>query len=333
MRIKTFLVLFCSVILVACSAENSPEPQLTIPSTEPALENIEPTATQLPPSATPLPTDTAIPPATTVTPIPTNTPEPTDTPIPTPAPDRDQVEVEPTATTEVVVGVSEPVHVDSNNIIISQVAVDVVWVNYDQFDPLQSTVTVVGRMAGDCSWLGELSQTVKGNTINLILEERQNEGDNCGERLITFEETYPLDLTGLPNGEYTVTVNGVATAFVLADAVDSADNLLINLANVETIGLQVLRSWPIRANILAEGTLPDPCTEISHVRQQVDKFTIFVELFRKRDKDVVCTTVVQNFSYSFELDLLNLPAGEYTIDVNGVTTTLTLDQDNVANDS
>jgi hypothetical protein len=53
-----------------------------------------------------------------------------------------------------------------------------------------------------------------------------------------------------------------------------------------------------------------------------------VEITTVRDAEAVCAQVLAPFEERIALDVYGLPAGTYTIDVNGVTDSFTLDVDN-----
>jgi hypothetical protein len=80
---------------------------------------------------------------------------------------------------------------------------------------LQVSVVVQGSFPDSCTSLGDVSQTVEGNTISVTLTGVQPEGMMCAQALTPFEETIPLDVSGLPAGEYTVDVNGSTTSLML----------------------------------------------------------------------------------------------------------------------
>jgi hypothetical protein len=80
---------------------------------------------------------------------------------------------------------------------------------------LQVSVVVQGSFPDSCTSLSDVTQTVEGNAISVTLAGVQPEGMMCAQVLTPFEETIPLDVSGLPAGEYTVDVNGSTTTLVL----------------------------------------------------------------------------------------------------------------------
>jgi inhibitor of cysteine peptidase len=102
------------------------------------------------------------------------------------------------------------------------------------------------------------------------------------------------------------------------------------IAPVEKIQLQIMESFPIQVAVLVEGYLPDGCTEIDQIDQTFteEANTFFVEITTVRPTDAMCTQAIVPFEQRISLDVRGLPAGTYTVDVNGVTDTFTFDVDN-----
>jgi inhibitor of cysteine peptidase len=84
--------------------------------------------------------------------------------------------------------------------------------------------------------------------------------------------------------------------------------------------------------VVAVGYLPDGCTEIDgiDVDREVDAQTFEVTIGTVRPRDAMCTQALVPFEETIELDVLGLPAGTYSVDVNGIVETFTLEADNVA---
>ncbi len=106
--------------------------------------------------------------------------------------------------------------------------------------------------------------------------------------------------------------------------------MVTGMAEVEGIDILIMESFPVQVAVMAYGTLRDACTEIDAVRQRFDAETntFAVEIRTVRDPDQMCAQVLTPFEERIALDVYGLPAGTYTVDVNGVTDTFTLDVDN-----
>ena len=99
------------------------------------------------------------------------------------------------------------------------------------------------------------------------------------------------------------------------------------LASVDEIDILILESFPVQINVIASGNLPDPCTEISEVikKREGDTFFITIKTYRYPG---FCIQVLAPFEEIIPLEVYGLPAGTYTVDVNGVKNTFDLEVDN-----
>ncbi|OQY39452.1 hypothetical protein B6228_03070 [Candidatus Atribacteria bacterium 4572_76] len=102
----------------------------------------------------------------------------------------------------------------------------------------------------------------------------------------------------------------------------------IGLAPVEEIEIVILESFPVQVQVIARGNLPDPCTEIFEVLQERKENTFFVAIKTYRPPGF-CIQVLAPFEEIIPLEVYGLPAGTYTVDVNGVQDTFDLEVDNI----
>ena len=101
-------------------------------------------------------------------------------------------------------------------------------------------------------------------------------------------------------------------------------------ATVESIQILILESWPVQVNVHVRGYLNDACTTLGQIsqRQDLEKNIFWVEIATERPADMACAQVITAFEETISLDVYGLPAGTYTVDVNGVSATFTLASDN-----
>ena len=99
-------------------------------------------------------------------------------------------------------------------------------------------------------------------------------------------------------------------------------------AIVDSIQINILESFPVQVNVIARGELPDGCTQINDIttERQNDTFNITITTLRPADAD--CTQAIVPFAETISLDVVDLPAGTYTVDVNSIRGSFTLDMDN-----
>lgn len=103
---------------------------------------------------------------------------------------------------------------------------------------------------------------------------------------------------------------------------------IIGLAPVEEIEIVILEIFPVQIDVIARGNLPDPCTEISEVLQEKEGNTFFITIKTYRSPGL-CIQVLAPFEEIISLEVYGLPAGTYTVDVNGVQDTFVLEVDNI----
>lgn len=101
------------------------------------------------------------------------------------------------------------------------------------------------------------------------------------------------------------------------------------VAAVDEIDIRLVESFPVQVNVAARGNLPDGCTEIDEAQVRREGNLFRVTLTTRRPADQMCTEALVPYEYVFPLDVEGLRAGEYTVDVNGVVGTFTLEIDNV----
>ncbi len=103
---------------------------------------------------------------------------------------------------------------------------------------------------------------------------------------------------------------------------------IMGLASVDEIDILIFEIFPVQINVIARGNLPDPCTEISEVIQEKEGNTFFITIKTYRSPGF-CIQVLAPFEEIIPLEVYGLPAGTYTVDVNGVQATFDLEVDNI----
>ncbi|HMT21247.1 MAG TPA: hypothetical protein PKE20_08395, partial [Promineifilum sp.] len=100
-------------------------------------------------------------------------------------------------------------------------------------------------------------------------------------------------------------------------------------AVVNSIDVLILESFPVQVNVVAQGDLPDSCTQIDEIISQLTGDTFRVAITTLRQPGEICTQVLVPFEQSIPLDVAGLPAGDYSVLVNGVSGSFNLSVDNV----
>jgi len=108
----------------------------------------------------------------------------------------------------------------------------------------------------------------------------------------------------------------------------SNEEYTYGMANVESIEILTLESFPVQIHVIAEGYLPDGCTEIDEIKPEMEGNTFNINITTKRPKDAMCTQAIESFTKTIPLEVQGLSAGNYTVNVNGVTGSFELAIDN-----
>jgi hypothetical protein len=98
---------------------------------------------------------------------------------------------------------------------------------------------------------------------------------------------------------------------------------------IETVEILLLESFPVQVNVIVSGNLPDGCSTLNEPRPRREGNTFVVNLVASRIADEICTQALVPFDQVIPLDVEGLPAGTYSVSVNGTTDTFTLDVDNI----
>jgi len=100
------------------------------------------------------------------------------------------------------------------------------------------------------------------------------------------------------------------------------------VANVESIEILTLESFPVQIQVIAEGYLPDGCTEIDEIKTETEGNTFNINITTKRPKEAICTQAIESFTETIPLEVRSLSAGNYIVNVNGVNGSFELAVDN-----
>lgn len=210
------------------------------------------------------------------------------------------------------------------------------------------SVIVRGSLPNACTELGDPVQTIQRNTIGISLPMIRQTGVFCTQAIVFFEETLPLDVSGLTPGEYTVDVNGIDTTFELTQEMIDAQ---LNAPSESTSNDEVSEPRSVggaptfveraeirfgdddSVNVLVNGNLPDGCTELVGYTQINREQTIELTLLATRPLDAACTTALEPFEQTFPIDSSALAEGVYSVTVNEVASPpFVLSEDGAADD-
>ena len=98
------------------------------------------------------------------------------------------------------------------------------------------------------------------------------------------------------------------------DALD--DQWIIADMPIVEIELLLAESDPVQVIVEVTGYLPDSCTAHHETHQAQEGNTITIQITTIRPKNIACATVITE--YQEQVFIGTLPAGDYTVIVNGV---------------
>ncbi len=102
-------------------------------------------------------------------------------------------------------------------------------------------------------------------------------------------------------------------------------------AQIESVEVVILESFPVQVQVLIRGSLPNACTLLDQINQANNGASFDIAVSTVRQTDVMCAEQRQPFDQTAALDVVGLPAGTYTVNVssaNTVSSTFALALDN-----
>jgi inhibitor of cysteine peptidase len=102
--------------------------------------------------------------------------------------------------------------------------------------------------------------------------------------------------------------------------------LIQEWAYVETVEIQILESLPVQVVVVAKGNLSDGCQQLDRINtiQAGNKFTITIGK-KSIDEQMMCTQALVPFEERIPLNVTDLKAGTYSVNVNGISQSFKLD--------
>lgn len=99
-----------------------------------------------------------------------------------------------------------------------EAAVESIEVRTLESFPVQVQVVARGSLPDSCTEIDQALVERNGNTFQARLTTRVQTDQMCAQAVVPFEEVIPLDVSGLPPGEYVVSLNGLVDSFTLPPA-------------------------------------------------------------------------------------------------------------------
>jgi Tol biopolymer transport system component len=206
----------------------------------------------------------------------------------------------------------------------NDVLVEDLNINVGVGSPIPVRAVVSGSLPGPCSYLGEIRLHREGTSFFVRLVAYQPAEASCPQDSVPFLLEVPLNIVNLPQGPYLVNVNGIEASFdpraVEVPAEESIEERMPIL--VEDVQVQVGVGSPIPVDVVVSGTWPELCSQISHVGQRLEGSHIEIDLLASAPQpDCPPDRLGLPFRIALPLNMLEMPAGTYSVAVNGMETT------------
>ncbi len=107
---------------------------------------------------------------------------------------------------------------------------------------------------------------------------------------------------------------------------DGAERDQVN-APIENITINTLEGFPVQKQLIVEGSLSGGCTYLNEPDVVRSGNNFYVNLTTRQEGEA-CTTALVPYKRVIDIDVLGLPAGVYTLSVNGREVQFEIEQDN-----
>jgi len=102
---------------------------------------------------------------------------------------------------------------DSGDFIRGEAAVEDVEILFLESFPLGVHAVASGYLPDPCTEIDEVCVKRDGNHFEVLITTLREADVMCAQVIEEFEQNVPLDVYGLPAGDYIVTVNGIEAEF------------------------------------------------------------------------------------------------------------------------
>jgi uncharacterized protein (DUF2141 family) len=103
---------------------------------------------------------------------------------------------------------------------------------------------------------------------------------------------------------------------------------VLGLATVESVQILTQESFPVKIDVRVRGVLPNECVQIDEIITQQDGSNFDIAVTTVQEADAICSEGERSFEETVPLEVLGLDAGTYTVSVNSIQGSFTLDADN-----
>lgn len=189
--------------------------------------------------------------------------------------------------------------------------------------PIPVQVTVSGNLPDTCAQIELVQQRLEGSTFHITLSTIPSSAEGCVQDSLPFRMMIPLNVVNVPAGSYSVEVNGSRADFTLetgntTSSLPSADSVITkDDVQVDHVQVEVGVGSPIPVHAIVSLSLPSTCAQIGEIRLHREGNTFYVRLIADIAERPDCIADSIPFRLEIPLNIVNLPQGEYVVNVNG----------------
>lgn len=205
------------------------------------------------------------------------------------------------------------------------VQVDQVQVEVGVGSPIPVHAIVSGNLPDTCSQVEYSEIKQDGSNFIINVSTIPGSGEECVKDSLPFRMSIPLNVIGLPGGQYALEVNGSRADFQLdtgntTDALPTVDSMITkDDIKVDSVNIEVGVGSPIPIHAIVGLSLPNSCAQLGEIRLHRDGSTFYVRLIADVAEGTNCQVDSIPFRLEIPLNVANLPEGTYEVNVNGVT--------------
>ena len=97
-----------------------------------------------------------------------------------------------------------------------------------------------------------------------------------------------------------------------------ASDMLIEPIQIDQVEVRIAESFPVQVFVHVTGVIGDGCSSVLPAEQKREGNTVTLTINRQRPAEAMCTMIAKIYDENIRL-AGDYPAGEYTLNVNGVT--------------
>ena len=203
--------------------------------------------------------------------------------------------------------------------------IDSVGVEVGVGSPIPVFVNISGNLPDTCAQVELVQQKQEGTTFFMTVSTIPSNAEGCIQDSLPFIASIPLNVVNLPAGTYNVEVNGTAASFELntgstiVELPDTGAQITKDDIQIDSVSIDAGVGSPIPVHAVVSGNLPSTCAQLGEIRLHRDGNSFLVRLIAYSPEASSCINDSLPFRLELPLNIVNLPAGTYEVNVNGTT--------------